>query len=48
VTDHTPKPHAYEPPMVTPLGSVHALTQTKQWGPADGLLWIVPIANVSN
>ena len=38
----------YEPPALMPLGSVHDLTQTgKQWGPADGLLWIVPITNTS-
>jgi hypothetical protein len=45
--DHASEQRAYEAPKLTPLGSVHALTQAKEWGPADGALWIVPIANVS-
>jgi hypothetical protein len=45
--DHAAEQRAYEAPKLTELGSVHSLTQAKEWGPADGALWIVPIANVS-
>jgi hypothetical protein len=50
VMDHTPVPGGYEPPSLTLLGSVHALTQdqNKDYGGSDGFLFLgVPIMNVS-
>lgn len=33
------RPTAYEAPVLRPLGSVHELTQAKQLGLGDALLW---------
>ncbi len=48
--DHTPVREGYQPPSLTLLGSVHALTQdqNKDYGGSDGFLFLgVPIMNVS-
>ena len=48
--DHIPTPEGYEPPSLTLLGSVHALTQqqNKNYGGSDGYLFMgVPITNAS-
>jgi hypothetical protein len=50
VMDHTPVPEGYQPPSLTLLGSVHALTQdqNKGYGGSDGYLFLgQPIMNVS-
>ena len=47
---HTPVPGGYEPPSLTLLGSVHALTQqqNKGYGGSDGFLFLgQPIMNGS-
>jgi hypothetical protein len=45
VTDHTAKPHTYEPPALEVLGSVHALTLDggpidKHLGTTDGFTFM--------
>jgi hypothetical protein len=50
-----PDAPAYEPPQLQVLGTLHELTQTKEWpclwkktiGPPDYVNWI-PIANCSS
>jgi len=42
VLDHVPAPEGYEPPSLTLLGSVHALTQQidKKLGVSDGFTFM--------
>jgi len=49
VTDHDSKFVEYEAPEIKVMGGVHAATQAKYFGSADGLVWIdgSPITNVS-
>jgi hypothetical protein len=49
VTDHDTQFVEYEAPALTEIGTVHAATQKKYWGEADGFTWIdgTPIMNVS-
>jgi hypothetical protein len=49
VTDHDSNFVQYEAPSITVMGGVHAATQAKYFGNADGFVWIdgTPITNVS-
>ena len=49
MTDHAPEGQKYAPPRLTPLGSVHELTQGsfKWFGDSDGHTFIVSITTVS-